>query len=267
MKDKSALGSILSFIGAALGIFVTPLLFMYLYEPLIAAEAALPGDSAIGCETVVVFIFPFISDLGIVAGVLYALSGIGFISGDKKTYMIAIIANVLALQASFWPIIPLIVTGLPPLYALLFVPNLIIFFLLVGKVGRKPAKTTLFALITGMAWVLAFMNGVASTNRLVVLNDEPIVSLFVAAQRLHWVASVAFGITTIFLILNPKDWVRRVGLGAGIIEIVVGYPSGMFSPFGGSFSMFLLAPMIATIVLLLCASPKVWEKLVGKREE
>lgn len=266
MTDKSVLGAIVSLIGAVLGIFVTPLLFIYLYEPLIAAEAAL-GGSALGCEAVVVFIFPFISDLGVVAGILYALSAIGFISGEKKTYTISIIANVLALQASFWPIIPLIVTGLPPLFAFIFLPNLIIFFLLVGKVGRKPVKTTLFALITGMAWILAFMNGVASTNRLVVLNNEPLVSLFVAAQRLNWVASVAFGITTIFLILNPKDWVRRVGLGAAILEIAIGYPSGMFSPFGGGFSMFLLGPMIATILLLLFASPKVWEKLTGKREE
>lgn len=265
MKSRNVLGAVLSFFGAILGMLITPVLFMDLYIPLMEAEAAL-GGSALGCEAVVVFIFPFISDLGVVAGALYFVAGIGFLSDDKRAFSIAIVANVLALQSSFWPIIPLLVTSLPPLFAIVFLPNILMFFLFMGPVGRKSGKLTLLALIMGMAWVLAFMNGVASTNRLVVLNDQPIVSMFVAAQRLNWIASIGFGVATIGLALNPKEWVRKVGLGAAIIEVVIGYPSGIYSPFGGGFSMFLLAPIMATIVLVLLISPKVWEKFGGKRE-
>ncbi|MFW9785628.1 MAG: hypothetical protein ACFFFB_25320 [Candidatus Heimdallarchaeota archaeon] len=266
MTGNRSIGAIVSIIGAIFGIIITPLFFMMLYEPLIAAEEAL-GGSAFGCAVVVVYIFPFISDIGVIAGVMYALSAIGFISGDKKSFTIAIVANVLALQSSFWPIIPLLVTGLTPLFAFIFLPNLVIFFLLMGAVRRLPFKTTLLALLTGMAWVLAFMNGVASTNRLVVLNTEPIVSLFVASQRLNWAASIGWGIVTVGIALNPKEWVRKLGLGAGILQVAVGYASGVFSPFGGGFSMFLLSPMISTLLVVLLISPKVWEKLVGKREE
>ncbi|MFW9823939.1 MAG: hypothetical protein ACFFE4_13425 [Candidatus Thorarchaeota archaeon] len=266
MTGNRVLGTILCLIGAVLGIVLTPLFFIYLYEPLIAAEASL-GGSAVGCAAVVVFIFPAISDMGVIAGVMYALSVIGFISDDKHTFKIAIIANVLALQASFWPIIPLLVTGLPPLFAILFLPNLIIFFLLMGTVGRLSLKTTLLGLITGMAWVLTFMNGVASTNRLVVLNDQPIVALFITAQRLNWGAAIAWGIVTVGVAINPKEWIRKLGLGAGILEIAIGYPSGVFSPFGGGFSLFLLAPMISTLLVIILISPKVWTKLVGSRAE
>jgi len=262
MKEKSVLGAIFSILGAILGMLVTPFFFIYLYEDLILAEASL-GGSALGCEAVVVFIFPFISDLGVIAGVLYVLSAIGFITGDKKAFMIAIIANVLALQSSFWPIIPLLVTGMPPLFVIIFLPNIIIFFILMKSVRKLPMKTTLFALLTGMAWVLAFMNGVAATNRLVVLNDvRYYVALFIAAQRLNWAASIGWGVVTIGIALYPKEWVRKVALASAVLEVVVGFPSGAFSPFGGGFSMFLLAPMISAMLLLLVASPKVWEKLV-----
>ncbi|MFX1479631.1 MAG: hypothetical protein ACFFCI_16030 [Promethearchaeota archaeon] len=88
MKSRNVLGAVLSFFGAILGILITPVLFMRLNIPLMEAEAAL-GGSAIGCEAVVVFIFPFISDLGVIAGTLYFIAGIGFISDDKRSFSIA----------------------------------------------------------------------------------------------------------------------------------------------------------------------------------
>ena len=268
MSGRNVLGVIISLLGALMGLLLTPYFFMLQYSDLIAAEASLLG-SGLGCAVVVEFIFPVISDLGMIGGTLYLVAGISFMSGDKHAFKIAVVANVLALQAAFWPIIPLIVTGMTPWFAIMFLGNLVIFFLLLLSVGKISGKTTLMALLTGMAWVLAFMNGVASTNRIVYLTSEgiPLWVLYTAMQRVNWVASLAWGVTTVMMVLRPKDWVRKLGLGSGILAMVAGYPSGIISPFGGGFSMFLLGPMLSTLLVLLFISPKLWEKLVLSRKE
>lgn len=268
MSGRNVLGCILSLVGGLMGILLTPYFFMLQYTDLIAAEAAL-GGSGLGCALVVQFIFPFISDLGMIAGAMYLVAAISFMSkNDKYAFKIAVVANVLALQAAFWPIIPLLVTQMIPTFAIMFLSNLVIFFLLLLSVGRISGKTTLMALLTGMAWVLAFMNGVASTNRITVLmGSNPLWVLYTTMQRVNWVASLGWGVTTVLIILEPKELVRKLGLGSAILAIVAGYPSGMISPFGGGFSMFLLGPMLSTLLLLLFISPKLWEKLVISRKE
>ena len=268
MSGRNILGVVLSLLGAIMGLLLTPYFFMLQYADLMGAEAAL-GGSGLGCALVVEFIFPVISDLGMIGGALYLVAGISFMSGDKHAFKIAVVANVLALQAAFWPIIPLIVTSMTPWFAINFLGNLVIFFLLLLSVGRISGKVTLMALLTGMAWVLAFMNGVAATNRIVYLTGlgDPLSILYTTMQRVNWVASLAWGVTTVAIVLSPKEWVRKLGLGSAILAIVAGYPSGLISPFGGGFSMFLLGPMLSTLLLILFISPKLWEKLVISRKE
>jgi len=269
MSGRNVLGVILCLLGALMGLLLTPLFFMETYIPLKLAEEAL-GGSGLGCALVVEFIFPFISDLGMIGGALYLVAGISFMSSkDHHAFKIAVVANVLALQAAFWPIIPLIVTSMIPWFAILFLGNILIFFLLLITVGRISGKTTLMALLVGMAWVLAFMNGVASTNRIVFLTGEgnPLWVLYTTMQRVNWVACLGWGATTVLIVIKPNELVRKLGLGSGILAIVAGYPSGIISPFGGGFSMFLLGPMLSTLLVLLFISPKLWEKLVISRKE
>jgi len=256
MNGKNVFGALLSLFGAVMGLLLTPLFFVELYYPLIAAEGA-----AAGCALVVEFIFPFCSDLGMISGILFLVAGIGFLSDDKHSFRIAVVACVLALQGAFWPIIPLFIVGMAPLFAINFLGNLIIFFLLLIFVGRISGKRTLMALLTGMAWILAFMNGIAATNRIETTH----LGIFSAVQRLSWVAALGWGVVTVMLVVEPKEWVRKLSLGAGFLAMVTGYPTGMFSPFGGGFSMFLLGPMLSTLLVILFISPKLWEKLVSRK--
>ncbi|MFX0057556.1 MAG: hypothetical protein ACFE85_11310 [Candidatus Hodarchaeota archaeon] len=259
MIHNKGLAVILCLIGALMMIVLTPIFFMILYEPMIVGELDLGTPSGLGCAVVVEYIFPIVSDIGIIGGILYLLSVIGFLQEDKKAFTLAITGNVLALLCAFWPIVPAIITSQPPLFVLIFFVNLIIYFLLMGPVGRSSGKTTLFGLIVGMALVLSFMNGVAATNRIVALGWP----LFVAFQRLNWIATIGFGITTIAIALRPKEWARKVGLGAAILEAVAGFPAGFFSPFDG-FSLFLLGPILSVVVIVLTISPKIWSKLAPK---
>ncbi|MFX0034908.1 MAG: hypothetical protein ACFE9I_04610 [Candidatus Hermodarchaeota archaeon] len=259
MTKNKILAVVLCLIGAILGIVLIPIFFIMTYQPMIIGEEALGTLSGLGCAVVVEFIFPFISDIGIIAGVLYLLSAIAFIQDDKRAFTLAIIANVLAIQSAFWPIVPAIITAQPPLFPPLFFTHLIIYFLLMGPIARFSGKTALLGLIVGMAWVLSFMNGVAATNRIVALGWP----LFTAMQRLNWIASIGFGIATVGIALRPSEWVRKVGLGAAILEAVAGFSAGLFSPFEG-FSLFLLGPILATVVLVLFISPKYWQKITSK---
>lgn len=250
---ENKLGFGLALVGALLGLFGMFLLFTQWYEPMRAAELAAGRPDE---EVIVKFIIPFLTDLGMVAGVLWALAAYGFLQQRKWAWSVAVVANVLALQGSFFPMIPAASRDLPPMFGLVFAPNLILFVVLLKMVGKVEWKVLGLSLLAGMAFVLSFMNGVASTDRIMVIPDNP---LYVAVQRLNWVACIGWGVFTIGLILNPAEWVLLTGLGAGLLEVVVGTPLGLATTLSfGHFSMFFPAPILSLILCVVLLLP--WAK-------
>lgn len=251
MKTReNKIGFWLALVGALLGIFGMFITFTQWYEPMRAAELAAGRPDE---EVIVRFIIPFLNDLGMIGGVLWALAAYGFYHARKWAWPLAVVANVLALQGSFFPMIPAASRGLPPMFGVMFVPNLIIYVLLLWFVGRVNWKVLVLSLLTGMAYVLSFMNGVASTDRIMVIPDNP---LYVAVQRLNWVASVGWGVFTVGLILRPVEWVFLVGLGAGLLEVVVGTPLGLATTLSfGHFSMFFPAPILSLLLVIFLLTP------------
>jgi hypothetical protein len=286
MKQENKLGFILASIGALLGIFGTFILFTHWYDPMMVAEieAGRPDE-----ELIVMFIIPFLSDLGIIAGVLWAVAAYGFWSDTRWAWPVAVVASVLALQGSFFPMIPAASRDLPPAFGMIFVPSLIIYVVLLLVVGKVERKIFFFSLFAGIAFVLSFMNGVASTDRILVTFDadnteqvsvsedvdseeqvavseeeegeeilvnEEYHPLYVAVQRLNWLASIGWGVFTIWLIVKPREWVRVVGLAAGLLEVVVGIPLGLATMIEfGHFSMFFPAPVLSLILIVILMSP------------
>lgn len=246
---ENRLGFVLALVGALLGLLGMFAIFMQWYEPMRAAELAAGRSDE---EVIVKFIIPFLTDLGMIAGVLWALAAYGFLLQRQWAWSVAVVANVLALQGSFFPMIPAASRGLPPTFGVVFVPNLVLFVLLLKGVGKVDWKVLGLSLLAGMAFVLSFMNGVASTDRIMVIPDNP---LYVAVQRLNWVACIGWGVFTIGLILRPAEWVLLTGLGAGLLEVVVGTPLGLATTLSfGHFSMFFPAPILSLflcVVLLL----------------
>jgi hypothetical protein len=132
--------------------------------------------------------------------------------------------------------------------------------ILVGKItwGR-----TLLGFLLGMAWVFCLMNGIASLSRIFTTG----MPFFTFVQRLHWVSMLGWGITTVGIIMKPKEWMRVLGLTAGVMEIVVGYPLAVIT--GQQlerFSLFSLAPIISTILVILFILPNVWQKIKSQSE-
>jgi len=67
--------------------------------------------------------------------------------------------------------------------------------------------------------------------------------------------------------MQPKEWMRVVGLTAGILELVVGIPLAILTAQElGRFSLFSLAPISCFVLVVLLIWPGVWEKFVNEQE-
>ena len=258
MKENNRLGGILAVVGSLLGIIGTYLIFLHWYTPALTAEAAEPG-----CEILLKYLMPALSDFGILAGVLYAVGAYGFFTNSGWAFPITVIANVLAMQGSWFINVPFMAAGLPPIYFTVFFPNLLIFFVLMKSVGRLTWSRTLLGLLAGGTFIFCFMNGVASWSRILTIGTH----IFVIVQRLNWVAFIGWGVVTAGILIKPKPWMRVLGLASGFLELVVGIPLAVATTIDlGRFSMFSLGPIFSFILLVILIWPNVWERLTEPAE-
>jgi len=166
-KINYTLGGWLALIGAVLGIAGNFYFFLKTYHPLLAAQEIRCGE---GCVMVITYLLPAFTDVGIIAGILYVIAAIGFFKKAKWAYVVAVTANVLALWTSFWPMIPVMdvmsehFTGFFPLHIFIFLPNIVFYFLINGTTGKRNFGRLVVGLLTGMAFIMAFINGTASLN-------------------------------------------------------------------------------------------------------
>ena len=257
MKDKNLLGGILASVSALMGIIGHFVLFLKWYQIGMGAESAEPG-----CEILLKYIHPAMADLGILGGILFAVSAYGFFTKKDWAFLLSVIGIVLALLGSWFINVPYMAASLPPIYFPLFWPYLIIYCLLMRGVGNISWSRTLLALLTGIAYIFCFMNGVASSSR-IITQGAPI---FVLVQRLHWFAMFGWAVVTVGLLTNPKDWMRVVGLVAGTTELVVGIPLAFVTAQQlGRFSLFALGPIACLVLIVILIWPGVWERWSGEK--
>ena len=256
MVKKKRLAGGLAIFGGLLGIVATFLIFLQWYGPARTAEAAEPG-----CEILLGYLMPALSDFGLLAGVLYLVAAYGFFAGARWGFPLALLANVFALQGSWFINVPMMAADLPPIYFIIFWPNLLLYFLFVKVVGERSWARTLLGLGTGMAFIFCFMNGVASWSRIITIGKP----IFVIVQRLNWVAFIGFGVVTVGLLLQPKEWMRVLGIVAGLLELVVGIPLVVSTTISlGRFSLFSFGPILALVMLVLFIWPGMWERLTNQ---
>jgi len=255
MKTKGTLGGILTLIAAVVGIGGHFFLFLNWYQTGMHAESAEPG-----CEILLKYIMPGLADVGILGGVLFAVSSYGFFTKKKWAFILSVIAIVLALLASWFINVPFMAADLPPVYFALFWPYLIIYFLLMISVGGISWSRTLLALVTGIAYITCFMNGVSSTSRIITVGAD----IFVLVQRLHFLAMLGWGVVTAGILLRPMEWMRVVGLASGGLELTVGIPLAFVTAQRlGRFSLFALAPIFSLILVVIFLWPGLWHRLTS----
>ncbi len=258
MKRNNKLGGYLAVFGALLGIIGTWLIFMNWFDAAVHAEAAEPG-----CEILLGILMPALSDIGITAGVLYAVCAYGFFTNRNWAFPLVVVTNTLALLASWFINVPMMAAGLPPIYFIIFWPNLVLYFLFLVPVGKVKWGPTLLALLTGMAYIFSFMNGVASWSRIITTDNI----LFVLVQRLHRFAMMAFAVITVGILLKPKEWMRVAGISAALLELVVGIPLALATTVSlERFSLFSFAPIASAIILVLFLWPGKFQQITGAVE-
>jgi hypothetical protein len=269
---KKYSGIILCSIGAILGIIGTWILFIQWFEPLQAAMLPLPSQGGVGTDAIIILFLPIVGDLAIIGGVLYAISSLAFYSDKAWAFSVAVIANILSLQASFWPFIPAITVSQPPVYFMIFIPNLLIYFGLLIFIGDIGWSRTILALMTGIAFVMSFMNGVASTKHIFDVIEGRMDTggpIYVISQRINWIGAFGFAATSVGILLYPeKEWFRFLGIGSAILALVGGLPLAIINTIekGGEISMFFFAPILCIPLLLVFLWPRFWFKIVGISE-
>jgi hypothetical protein len=255
MKNKNLLGGILAVIASLMGIIGHIVLFLNWYQVGMHTQSAEPG-----CEILLKYIHPLMADFGLLAGVIFAVSAYGFFTKKKWAFFLSVIAIVLALLGSWFINVPYMAAGLPPVYFILFWPYLMIYFIFMRGVQKISWSQTLLAMFTGMAYIFCWMNGVASTSRIVTIGDP----IFVLVERLHWVAMIGWATVTVGILIKPKEWIRVVGIAASVTELVVGIPLAVVTAQQlGRFSLFALAPIACLILLVLLVWPNLWQQLTG----
>ena len=255
MKKNHLLGGILASLGAIIGILGHFILFFQWYTTGMTAESAEPG-----CEILLKYIHPGLADLGLLASAIFLVSAYGFFTRKNWAYFLAVIGLVMALLASFFINIPFMAASLPPVYFILFFPYLVLFVLMLRLVGQTPWKLILLTLGTGITYIFCFMNGVSSTSRIITVG-APIFKVVVA---LHPLAMLGWAVVTVGLLMKPKEWMRVVGLAAGVTELVVGIPLAVVTAGQlGRFSLFALAPLACLVLVVLFVWLGFWEKATG----
>ena len=253
-EKNHKLGIVVSLIGSLLGIIGHFLIFQNWYFRGMAADSAEEG-----CEILLKYIHPALTDLGILAGVLFLVAAFGFYLKQYWAWILSVLAIVFALQGSWFINVPYMAAGLPPVYFSIFFPYLILYFVLLRGVGKEPWNKTLLALLAGLTFVLTFMNGVSSLSRIITIGAP----IFIMTQRLHWIAMVGYGVITVGIILKPRQWMWVTGIVASVLELVVGIPLALETMRElGRFSLFSLAPIGCLIFLVVLLWPGVWQGIV-----
>jgi hypothetical protein len=244
LKDKLAIELIMSSVGALLGTVFVLFLFVSVYQTQVNAEV-IRGASI---EAVLVsLVLPALTNLAIVGGVLWITSGYGFATGGEWAFPTAITACVLSILAGFFPILPWVSSnlGFPPT-SIVFAVNLLFFVLLQTYVRPTERKVLLLSLLAGVAYVLAFINGVAGTHYLMATNAP----IFVAVQPLNFIASFSWGVTTISVTLG-KWWARPLAIGSAAASSLGGIPIALITQIElRRPSLFWPSPLAALAILL-----------------
>jgi len=80
-----------------------------------------------------------------------------------------------------------------------------------------------------------------------------------ALDRHAWLGAVTVGI-----LLVPKEWMRVVGITAGVLEVIVEFPLAFATAQQlGRFSLFTQAPIISLALVIVLVWPNLWQRLTG----
>jgi len=246
-------------------------------------------DSGKGPSTVLqVYQQPIFTQITFISGLMLIVAAYGYFINRKWSFTLGIIATVIGLWTTWMLAMFPLMIGMAPLHMLNFLLVAVAFFIIL-ILEKTERKILLTSFVFGMAYVMTFMNGNASLQKIIgtslmlkktataptahiaflKMNDNAGL-IYDAIQLINWLGALLFAIVCV-AVLFRKDWVLPVAILASLISIVAGSPVAYLDSVATStLSMFSYGPIIAFIVLiaLLVFREKLWseEKLsFGKK--
>jgi hypothetical protein len=259
MKGNNKLGAALAVAGILAGLLAF-YIFASIYNPNIEGKI-LDGrpDEAITVQIV----FAMLGWLSIAAGAIWGAVLYGFATQQDWAWFWGTVAATLQLLAGFFPMIPAASIGLPTPTITIFVLAAVLWFgmLFIGGVKKKIIALTFVA---GLAYVLTYMDGVASISKFHTNKDSFLNGLYMMAQQVNWWGAAAW-VIFIFAVLRRKGWAIPLGIFAGMMSMIGGYPLGILNAIEVQrFSMFLPAPIISTALLIVLLLPGTRRLIEGR---
>ncbi|MDF1501262.1 MAG: hypothetical protein P1P76_12415 [Anaerolineales bacterium] len=250
MKGNNRLGVILAVVG-----ILTALLILYLlaatYMPTVEGKI-LDGrpDEAITVRIV----YALLGWAGMAAGALWVPVLYGFIDGKDWAWGWGVVASSVQILSGFFPMIPAASINLPTPTVSVFIIAFVLWFGMLA-IGGVEKKIIALAFVSGLAYVLTFIDGVGALSRYQTSQVSFPIGMYAMGQLINWWGAVAWA-AFIYGLVKRKSWAYPLGLFAASLSMFGGYPVGLTDVFQiGRFSMFLVAPVVSTALLIYMLLP------------
>ncbi len=258
LKDNHKLGALLSVVGILTGLLVLFILASIYQVNIDGKIAGERPDEAITVQIV----FALLSWIGVSAGALWVAVLYGFINKTNWAWKTGAVAASIQLLSGFFPMIPPASIGLPTPTIWVFLIAFVLWFgmLFIGGVDNK---IIIFAFVSGLAYVLTFIDGVGAISRYQTETKGFIASMYAMSQMVNWWGAIVWAVF-IYALLTKKAWMTPVGVFAAAMSMFGGFPVGVTDVVNkGRFSMFLVAPVMSTGLLVYMLMPNT-KKMLDK---
>jgi hypothetical protein len=251
MKNNNKLGAALSVLGI-LTSFLLLFLLAETYMPIVTGKIVITDrpDEAITVRIV----HALLGWVGMAAGALWAVVLYGFIKNEEWAWGWGVVASTAVILSGFFPMIPAKSINYPTPTIWVFLLAFVLWFgmLLIGRVNKKIITIALFS---GIVYVLTFIDGVGAISRYQTSQDSFAIGMYAMGQMINWWAAVVW-VVFIYALVKGKSWAYPMGIFATSMSIFGGYPVGLTDILQiGRFSMFLVAPVMSTIMLFIFLLP------------
>ena len=245
-EKKKITGIALSVIGIFVGVLILYLLAKT-YMPVVDGKV-LDGrpDEALTVRIV----YALLGWVGMAAGALWVAVLYGFTHDKSWAWGWGVVAATVQILSGFFPMIPPASIGMPTPTVSVFIIALVLWFgmLYVGGVNKK---ITALAFISGLAFVLTFIDGVGSISRYQTVEPGFATGMYAVGQMINWWGAIAWAVF-IYAFVKRKSWAIPMGIFAASVAMFGGYPVGLTDVARlHRFSMFLPAPIFSTILLIV----------------
>jgi len=116
-------------------------------------------------------------------------------------------------------------------------------------IGGVDKKIIALAFVSGLAYVLTFIDGVGSISRYQTSDNGFAIGMYAMGQSINWLGAIAWAVFIVALV-KGKSWTYPLGLFAASMSIFGGLPVGVTDVImEGRFSMFLVSPLMSMALL------------------